>query len=87
MYVEEMVAHAQYVSATPKGKRTGAQDALLNYLINDVYRGKRYFDFGISTEDEGRYVNLGLQQNKESYGARAVTYDFYKLDLPGGEPA
>jgi hypothetical protein len=87
MYVDEMVAHAQYISATPKGKRTGAQDAILNYLINDIYRGKRYFDFGISTEDEGRYVNLGLQQNKESYGARAVTYDFYKLDLSGGESA
>ena len=85
MYVDDVVAHAQYISATLEGKRTGAQDAILNYLINDVYREKRYFDFGISTEDEGRYLNPGLQQNKESYGARAVTYDFYKLHIPGGK--
>jgi hypothetical protein len=81
MYVDAVVAHAQYISATPKGKRTGAQDAILNYLVNDVYREIKYFDFGISTEDDGRYLNAGLQQNKESYGARAVAYDFYKLDL------
>jgi Acetyltransferase (GNAT) domain len=82
MYVDDVVAHAQYISATPEGKRSGAQDAILNHLINDVYSGKRYFDFGISTEDDGRYLNPGLQQNKESYGARAVTYDFYQLNLP-----
>ena len=81
IYSDDVVAHAQYISATPEGKRTGAQDAILDYLINDVYREKRYFDLGISTEDEGRFLNTGLQQNKESYGARAVAYDFYRLDL------
>jgi hypothetical protein len=81
MYVDAMVAHAQYISATAEGKRTGAQDAILNYLVNDVCREAKYFDFGISTEDDGRYLNAGLQQNKESYGARAIAYDFYKLDL------
>jgi hypothetical protein len=82
VYEDAMVAHAQYISATVEGKRSGAQDVILDYLINDFYREKRYFDFGISTENEGRYLNAGLQQNKESYGARAVAYDFYRLDLP-----
>jgi hypothetical protein len=81
MYTDDIVAHAQYISATPEGKRSGAQDAILSHLINEVYQQKRYFDFGISTESGGRYLNQGLQQNKESYGARAVTYDFYKLEL------
>jgi hypothetical protein len=81
VYADAVVAHAQYISATAEGKRTGAQDAILNHLINDVYSQKRYFDFGISTEDDGKYLNVGLQQNKESYGARAITYDFYRLDL------
>lgn len=79
IYEEDVVAHAQYISATTEGKKSGAQDVILDYLINDYYRDKKYFDFGISTEDEGRYLNPGLQQNKESYGARAVVYDFYKL--------
>ena len=81
VYEDEMVAHAQYISATIEGKRTGAQDVILDYLINQFYREKTYFDFGISTENDGRYLNPGLQQNKESYGARAVVYDFYKWDL------
>jgi GNAT acetyltransferase-like protein len=86
MYVDAVVAHAQYISATAEGKRTGAQDAILNHLINDVYLETKYFDFGISTENDGHYLNAGLQQNKESYGARAVAYDFYKLDLADISP-
>jgi hypothetical protein len=81
IYEDEVVAHAQYISANAEGKCSGAQDVILDYLINQYYRDKKYFDFGISTEDESRYLNLGLQQNKESYGARAIVYDFYKLDL------
>jgi hypothetical protein len=50
-------------------------------LIHDRYAGKDYFDFGISTEDDGRYLNAGLMKNKESYGARATVCDWYSLDL------
>ena len=45
------------------------------------YKHVKYFDFGVSTEDEGRYLNKGLICNKETYGARAVVYDFYELLL------
>ena len=53
----------------------------MDELLNTVYRDKRYFDFGISTEDGGRQPNWGLIANKESYGARATTFDFYELDI------
>jgi hypothetical protein len=46
-----------------------------------VYRHKKYFSFGISTEEQGQYLNEGLIRNKESYGARAVVHDFYELPL------
>lgn len=81
IYESQQVAHAQYIAATEDGKEIGATDIILSYLINEYYKNKRYFDFGISTEDEGRYLNVGLIENKEGYGARAVVYDFYKLDL------
>jgi hypothetical protein len=42
---------------------------------------KKYFDFGISSEKNGRYLNIGLIQNKESFGARAIAYDFYEWEL------
>jgi hypothetical protein len=46
-----------------------------------VYREKPYFDFGISTTEDGRNLNINLNRNKESYGARTTVYDFYELDV------
>lgn len=81
IYETTSVAHAQYISATDEGKLLNANDRVLDYLINEYYATKQWFDFGISTEQDGQYLNVGLIGNKESFGARAVTYDFYELDL------
>lgn len=85
IYESAQVAHAQYIGTNEAGRRLGALDLIAGYLINDYYAAKRYFDFGISTEDEGRRLNAGLVKNKEGYGARAVVYDFYQLDLATDE--
>lgn len=79
IYESANVAHAQYIAATDEGKQTGALDLILSYLINDYYAEKKYFDFGISTEDDGRHLNVGLIENKQSFGARAIVHDFYDL--------
>jgi hypothetical protein len=81
VYEGDIVAHAQYLAANDEGKQKGALDLILDYLINDYYRNKNYFDFGISTEDDGRYLNSGLVENKQSFGARAIVHDFYEIDL------
>jgi GNAT acetyltransferase-like protein len=81
VYESSRVAHAQYIAATAEGKRIGALDAILDRLLNEHYAAKPYFDFGISTELDGRYLNAGLLANKESFGARAVVYDFYELGV------
>src|SRR5258708_25316160 len=81
VYESDNVAHAQYIAANDHGKRTGALDLILDYLINDYYLDKKYFDFGISSEDDGRHLNPGLIVNKESFGARAIVYDFYQISL------
>ena len=75
------VAHVQYIGATAEGYATGAADLIMSTLINDTYATKRYFDFGISTEQDGYYLNEGLVENKQGFGARAVAYDFYELEL------
>jgi hypothetical protein len=79
IYESRNVAHAQYIAATGEGKELSALDAIIDTLLRDVYVQKRWFDFGVSTEQQGRYLNEGLIENKESYGARAVVYDFYEL--------
>jgi len=81
IYESGNVAHAQYIAANDEGKQTGALDLILYFLINDYYAAKKYFDFGISTEDDGRELNAGLIANKEGFGARAVVYDFYELGV------
>jgi hypothetical protein len=80
-YESRNVAHGQYRAATEKGRSLGALDCVVDAILNEVYPHKPYIDFGISTVEDGRTLNAGLIQNKESFGARATVYDFYELSL------
>ncbi len=81
IYETAMVAHAQYIAASHPGRSCGALDLLFDYLIHTVYGEKPYFDFGISNEDAGRTLNLGLIEQKEGFGARAIVHDHYEWNL------
>lgn len=81
IYESENVAHTQYIASTDEGKKLYATDYVLDFLINNFYTKKRYFDFGISTEKEGRCLNEGLIAQKEEFGASAVDYDSYELEI------
>ena len=76
-----LIAHAQYIASTDDGREACAVDGIVEHLLTDVYRQKRYFDFGISTESAGRHLNSGLIANKETYGARCTVYDTYEITL------
>lgn len=75
------VAHVQYISANEIGKQSGALDLLFDHLINNVFSQKKYFDFGISTEDGGQYLNTGLISQKEGFGGRGIVYDTYQINI------
>lgn len=81
VFLQAGVVHTQYLSNSDEGRKNGALDCLLDWLITDVYKDKTWFDFGISCEQEGRYLNEGLAAQKEGFGARAVVHDFYKINL------
>jgi len=81
IYENKNVAHTQYIASTDEGKGLFAGDLILDFLISEHYREKKYLDFGISTEKEGRFLNVGLITQKEEFGARAVVYDTYELDM------
>lgn len=81
VYETERVAHAQYIAASAEGKALGALDRLFHWLLGERYADKAYFDFGISTERGGTWLNEGLQFQKEGFGARAVVYDSYEIKL------
>lgn len=75
------VVHIQYTAATEEGKNKGAIDMVIDYLINSEYSSKRYFDYGISTENNGLYLNESLIYQKEGFGARGIIYDIYTINL------
>jgi RimJ/RimL family protein N-acetyltransferase len=73
------VAHSQYIAATDKGQKIGALDYLFGWLLDGLYRDKRYFDFGICNEQAGRVLNYGLMDWKEGFGGRCYAHDFYEI--------
>lgn len=81
MYEMESTVHAQYIASTDLGRELSAIDFVLYHLLTQVYKDKKYFDFGISTTNQGRELNLGLIDYKEHFAARATVYDTYTLEI------
>lgn len=84
LFVTPGVVHVQYIAASDRGCRACALDWLFARIIEragEDFPGRRHLDFGISTEEGGRLLNEGLIFQKEGFGARAVCYDTYVLDL------
>lgn len=74
--------HVQYIAANETAREMGALDLLFHRLINHTPIERfRYFDFGISTENAGRFLNEGLAFQKEGFGGRTICYETYKVDL------
>ncbi len=82
MYYAGPVAHSQYIAAAPAGRSCGALALLFDTLIGlATQEGHRYFDFGFSTEEHGRYLNEGLVEQKTRLGGRGITYNSFILNL------
>ena len=75
------VVHTQYLASSDEGKISGSLDHLIGYLITTKFKDKKYFSFGISTERNGKTLNDGLISFKESFGARGLANDFYRINL------
>ena len=86
IYVTEACVHAQYIAASPEGKSLGALPLLFDTVIGRHCGHARYFDFGTSNEDHGRYLNEGLIMQKNGMGGRGVTYNTYVIDLSHPAP-
>ena len=81
LYVSDRVVHSQYIAANPKGKQVHALDLLFDVVIRKALASHPYFDFGISTEKRGTYLNEHLIYQKEGFGGRGVCYDWYEWTL------
>lgn len=79
VFVTKNVAHPQYISGQQDKNNLGSLDFLYHYLITDVFKDIRFFDFGISNESQGRKLNAGLVFWKESFGTGTIVQDFYEV--------
>ncbi len=81
VFITPAVVHTQYLAASDLGKKLGAEDLLIDWLISERFQAAKYFDFGISTENGGSILNKGLIFEKEGFGARSVCYDAYMIKV------
>lgn len=81
IYDTGIVAHSQYGATTPKARRDYYLTALYHHLLTEVFADHAYFDFGTSNEQDGRFLNSGLLNQKFSMGGTGVAYERYTLTL------
>lgn len=79
IYETGNVAHTQYIANSDEGRQCGALDAVMDYLINQRYANKAYFDFGTSMDENGVDYNDGLITQKQEFGGRGIVYDIYEI--------
>lgn len=80
LFLTKTTIHPQYVSGGKEKNILGSLDLLYDFIINKYDQSKRYFDFNISSEDNGDVLNSGLIFWKESCGARTYTADTYIVE-------
>ena len=78
-FIYDNLVHAQYIAASQAGRDVGALDGLFSNLITKQFADKKYFDFGISTEEAGMVLNEGLIAQKEGFGGRGIVHQFYEI--------
>ena len=81
IFESDLVAHVQYIASNNKRQELGSLDLLFHTLITETFAHKTFFDFGISNESEGAYINKGLLQWKSSFGAKTIVHEFYNIDI------
>lgn len=81
LYITPRVVHSQYIAASAKGKAMHVLDLLFETVIGRALEHHDYFDFGISTEKHGTYLNEQLIYQKEGFGGRGICYDWYEWTL------
>lgn len=81
-YFNNDIVHTQYLSSDENYLNLFSMDFLICNLIQlAVDRGYKIFTFGICTEDQGRYLNLGLSRFKEGFGTDFCINRSYEKNL------
>lgn len=77
IFLTKTTVHPQYVSGNLDKNSYGSLDLAYDFAINNFKEDRKYFDFNISSEENGQVLNKGLLFWKETSGARSYTTDNY----------
>lgn len=81
VFLYGQVVHTQYMAANDTARQIGALDLAVSTILETYRNDKLWLDFGISTEDGGRYLNEGLIAQKEGFGGRTNVYQTFELTV------
>lgn len=82
LFVSDTVVHAQYYATSPRGRQLSGLDLVIEHCLDlTAQLRRRYYDFGISTEEHGSFLNDDLLQYKTSFGGGSCIYESYELPL------
>lgn len=79
IFITDKVVKPQYISGNENNNELGSIDFLYDFLINDIAKGKDYFDLGPSHENNGLQIVKSINFWKESFGAHSLIQDFYEI--------
>ena len=82
VFKSKSVDHSQYIASSEIGQKMSALDLVFDVCIHNAEQeGKKYFDFGISTEDNGKILNHGLYEFKSEFGCRGSLCEHLEIEL------
>ncbi len=81
VFIYDYTVHTQYLAANDYARENGGLDLVISEVMSLYRQTHRYFDFGISTEEMGAFLNVGLIAQKEGFGGRSVAYLTWEIPL------
>ncbi len=79
---DDKICHTQYLSSDEEYLKLYPMDFLIENLIQTaVDRGRAVFTLGVCTENQGKYLNLGLSRFKEGFGTEFCINRSYEKSL------
>lgn len=82
LFINDFVVKSQYGATSSVGESLRALDYLYICLLEHYQKeGKRFFDMGTVTKDNGTDYNPGLATQKEELGSRVYVQNYIRLDL------
>lgn len=80
LFITKNVVKPQYIAGNEDNNALGSLDFLYDFLIKEIAKDKKFFDFGPSHDSSGLQIVKGINFWKESFGAHSLIQDFYEVE-------